>query len=91
MQNHCLPPASTGNGQLKYGLYKIDLCIIFTGLKMTLFLEQNEYLSVFGREAGIRVAINPADTVALPVDDGITIRPGTITSIGLRYVSVMMG
>ncbi|XP_072016191.1 uncharacterized protein [Amphiura filiformis] len=58
------------------------------GLKMTLFLEQNEYLSIFGREAGIRVSINPADTVALPVDDGITIRPGTITSIGLRYENV---
>ncbi|XP_072025218.1 uncharacterized protein [Amphiura filiformis] len=58
------------------------------GLKMTMFLEQNEYLSIFGREAGIRVSINPADTVALPVDDGITIRPGTITSIGLRYENV---
>ena len=56
-------------------------------MKLTLFLEQNEYLSIFGREAGIRVSINYADTVALPVDDGITIRPGTITSIGLRYVS----
>ena len=54
---------------------------------MTLFLEQSEYLSMFGREAGIRVSINPADTVALPSDEGITVRPGTITSIGLRYVS----
>ncbi|XP_072051436.1 uncharacterized protein [Amphiura filiformis] len=58
------------------------------GLKMTLFLEQSEYLSIFGREGGVRVAINPADVAALPADDGITIRPGTITSIGLRYENV---
>ena len=53
---------------------------------MTLFLEQSEYLSIYGREAGIRVSINPPDTVALPSDEGITVRPGTVTSIGLRYV-----
>ena len=53
---------------------------------MTLFLEQSEYLSMFGREAGIRVSIDPPDTIALPADEGITIRPGTVTSIGLRYV-----
>ena len=57
---------------------------------MTLFLEQSEYLSMFGREAGIRISINPADTVALPSDDGITIRPGTVTSIGLRYVRIIL-
>ena len=54
---------------------------------MTLFLEQSEYLSMFGREAGIRVSINPSDTHALPSsEEGITVRPGSITSIGLRYV-----
>ncbi|XP_072050781.1 epithelial sodium channel subunit alpha-like isoform X2 [Amphiura filiformis] len=58
------------------------------GLKMTLFLEQSEYLSIFGREGGVRVAINPADVAALPADEGVTLRPGTITSIGLRYENV---
>ena len=53
---------------------------------MTLFLEQSEYLSLYGREAGVRVSVHPADTAALPANDGITIRPGTVSSIGLRYV-----
>ena len=62
------------------------LLIHVIGLKMTLFHEQSEYLSIFGSEAGIRVSIHPSDTVAQPANDGITIRPGTISSIGLRYV-----
>ena len=53
---------------------------------MTLFLEQSEYLSLFGREAGVRVSINLADTEALPTGNGITIKPGTVSAIGLRYV-----
>ena len=61
---------------------------LYLGLKMTLLIEQSEYLSLFGSEAGVRVSINAADTIALPSDEGITIRPGTRTSIGLRYVRV---
>ena len=64
----------------------IEVLLLLIGLKMTLFLEQSEYLSIFGREAGVRVSIHPSDTVAQPANDGITIRPGTISSIGLRYV-----
>ena len=55
---------------------------------MTLFLEQNEYTSIYGQEAGVIVTINPPDVRPLPDDEGITIRPGVVASIGLRYVSL---
>ncbi|XP_070544098.1 uncharacterized protein [Ptychodera flava] len=55
-----------------------------SGLRLTLFLEQNEYISVYGRNAGARVNINPLNDTVLPQDEGITIMPGTVTSIGIR-------
>ncbi|XP_077867543.1 uncharacterized protein LOC144356731 [Saccoglossus kowalevskii] len=58
------------------------------GLKLTLFLEQNEYISMYGRDAGVRVVIEPSDRVALPQDEGTTIKPGTVTSIGLRETRI---
>ena len=54
---------------------------------MTLNLQQDEYISLGGREAGVRVTITPPDTRPLPDEDGITIQPGVVTSIGLRFVS----
>ncbi|XP_070545383.1 uncharacterized protein [Ptychodera flava] len=55
-----------------------------SGLRLTLFLEQNEYISIYGRNAGARVNINPPNDTVLPQDEGITIMPGTVTSIGIR-------
>ena len=53
---------------------------------MTLFLEQDEYMSLFGQEAGVVVTINPPDITPLSDDEGITIRPGVVASIGIRFV-----
>ena len=53
---------------------------------MTLFLEQDEYMSVFGQEAGVVVTINSPEVTPLSDDEGITIRPGVVASIGIRYV-----
>ncbi|XP_038045203.1 uncharacterized protein LOC119719784 isoform X2 [Patiria miniata] len=55
------------------------------GLRMTLFLEQSEYISIFGQEAGVRVAISPPGIRPNPTHHGFTVKPGTVTSIGLRY------
>ncbi|XP_022079731.1 low-density lipoprotein receptor-related protein-like isoform X1 [Acanthaster planci] len=55
------------------------------GLRMTLFLEQSEYISIFGQEAGVRVAITPPNIRPNPTDNGFTVKPGAVTSIGLRY------
>ncbi|XP_033639804.1 uncharacterized protein LOC117300189 [Asterias rubens] len=59
------------------------------GLQMTLFLEQSEYISIYGQEAGVRVSITPTHISPSPTDIGITIKPGTVTSIGLRYNDVI--
>ncbi|XP_033114115.1 low-density lipoprotein receptor-related protein 2-like [Anneissia japonica] len=55
------------------------------GLKLTLNIEQSEYISLFGKDAGVRVAISPSYKPEYPDEDGITVQPGVITSIGLRY------
>ncbi|XP_038077374.1 low-density lipoprotein receptor-related protein 2-like [Patiria miniata] len=59
------------------------------GLQMTLFLEQSEYISIFGPEAGVRVCINPQHIRPNPTDTGMTVKPGTVTSLGLRYNDVL--
>ncbi|XP_022102302.1 low-density lipoprotein receptor-related protein 2-like [Acanthaster planci] len=59
------------------------------GLQMTLFLEQDEYIGIFGPEAGARVSINPPHIRPSPTNDGITVKPGTVTSVGLRYNYVL--
>ncbi|XP_070566951.1 degenerin mec-10-like [Ptychodera flava] len=54
------------------------------GLKLTLFLEQSEYISIYGRDAGARVNIVPYDVPSFPFIEGITIKPGTVTSLAIR-------
>ncbi|XP_070565681.1 acid-sensing ion channel 2-like [Ptychodera flava] len=54
------------------------------GLKLTLFLEQSEYISIYGRNAGARVNIVPYDVPSFPFNEGITIKPGTVTSLAIK-------
>ncbi|XP_077868793.1 uncharacterized protein LOC144359476 [Saccoglossus kowalevskii] len=54
------------------------------GLQLTLFTEQEEYLSIYGQDSGARVSILPRDIFSFPVDEGITVKPGTITSIAIK-------
>ncbi|XP_077869753.1 uncharacterized protein LOC144361815, partial [Saccoglossus kowalevskii] len=54
------------------------------GLQLTLFTEQEDYLSIYGQDSGARVAILPRGILSFPVDEGITVKPGTITSIALK-------
>ncbi|XP_077864346.1 epithelial sodium channel subunit beta-like, partial [Saccoglossus kowalevskii] len=54
------------------------------GLQLTLFTEQEEYLSIYGQDSGARVSILPRDILSFPVDEGITVKPGTITSIAIK-------
>uniref|UniRef100_A0ABM0MQX8 Degenerin unc-8-like n=1 Tax=Saccoglossus kowalevskii TaxID=10224 RepID=A0ABM0MQX8_SACKO len=58
------------------------------GLKMTLFTEQDEYISVYGRDSGARVVIHPPHVPAIPWSEGITIPPGMITSIGMKETRI---
>ncbi|XP_077982690.1 uncharacterized protein LOC144437595 [Glandiceps talaboti] len=54
------------------------------GLKLTLFIEQDEYIPLYGQEAGVRVLIHQPDIIPFPEDEAITVAPGLKTSIGLR-------
>ncbi|XP_006826136.1 epithelial sodium channel subunit gamma-2-like, partial [Saccoglossus kowalevskii] len=58
------------------------------GLKLTLFIEQDEYIPLYGQEAGVRVLIHPSDITPFPEDEGITVAPGLKTSIGLRQEGI---
>jgi len=53
---------------------------------MTLNLELDEYVSNFTTAYGIRVVFHEPGTYPLPYQQGITLSPGTETSIGLRMV-----
>ena len=57
------------------------------GLRLILNVQQDEYISLTGPEAGVRVTVTPRDVRPLPAQDGITIKPGVATALGLRYVS----
>ncbi|XP_070576037.1 uncharacterized protein [Ptychodera flava] len=54
-----------------------------SGLILTLFMEQPEYLSLYGRDVGARVTITPHDIISHPATEGFTIMPGTRTSIAV--------
>ncbi|XP_077862884.1 uncharacterized protein LOC144345072, partial [Saccoglossus kowalevskii] len=58
------------------------------GLKITLYVEQNEYIILYGQEAGVRVLVHPPHITPFPEDDGITVKPGVKTSIAIRQVTI---
>ncbi|XP_070582192.1 uncharacterized protein [Ptychodera flava] len=58
------------------------------GLKLTLFIEQDEYIPLYGQEAGVRVLIHPQDITPFPEDEAITVAPGLKTSIGIRMDTI---
>ena len=55
---------------------------------MKLFVEQFEYLKSVSDAAGVRLVVHNQTSMPFPEDDGISISPGTKTSVGLRRVSV---
>ena len=56
------------------------------GLKLVVNIDQAEYTDSLGEEAGMRVTIHPQDRMPFPEDDGILVKPGTLTSVGVRKV-----
>ena len=59
-----------------------------TGLHLTLFTEQPEYVGLFAQEAGVRVAIHPPNVFPFPEDDGAVASTGQATDIGMRQVCI---
>ncbi|XP_077994329.1 uncharacterized protein LOC144448053 [Glandiceps talaboti] len=54
------------------------------GLKLTLFTEQNEYISIFGQDSGVRVTLNRPNVEPFPQDEGFNVRPGTVTTVSVK-------
>ncbi|XP_077867669.1 uncharacterized protein LOC144357001 [Saccoglossus kowalevskii] len=75
---------TTGNGRIRFAT-KTGARY---GLKMTLFTEQDEYISVYGRDSGARVVIHPPHVPAIPWSEGITITPGKDTCIGIKETRI---
>ncbi|XP_070563558.1 uncharacterized protein [Ptychodera flava] len=58
-----------------------------SGLKLTLFVEQDEYLGVFGQSAGVRVTVHPNNQLPWPEDAGMTAKTGAATSFAIKQKS----
>ncbi|XP_070542969.1 amiloride-sensitive sodium channel subunit gamma-like [Ptychodera flava] len=55
-----------------------------TGLRLTLFIEQDEYLDDITENAGAVVLVHSPDIVPFPEEQGLELAPGFSTSIGVR-------
>ena len=58
------------------------------GLKLTLFIEKDEYIGLFSQVEGVRVVIHPPFTVPFPEDHGFDAKPGMATNFGIRVNQV---
>ncbi|XP_075261218.1 uncharacterized protein LOC142352946 [Convolutriloba macropyga] len=58
------------------------------GLKLTLFLETDEYVGVLSHAPGGRLSLSSSSVFATPEDQGITFAPGEVTSIATRFTQI---
>ncbi|XP_006825152.1 uncharacterized protein LOC100366841 [Saccoglossus kowalevskii] len=54
------------------------------GLKLTLFMEQDEYLGIYGQSAGVRVTVHGNNEMPWPEDRGLTAKTGAATSFAVQ-------
>ena len=59
------------------------------GLKLTLNIEESEYVAELSHDVGARISILPQEQMPFPDDEGISVMPGRVTFIGLRKVSTV--
>ena len=64
--------------------------IFILGLHLILNVNQEEYVDSMGDTAGARVVIHHQSRMPHPEDDGITLVPGALTSIGIRHVGLLI-
>ncbi|XP_070558481.1 uncharacterized protein [Ptychodera flava] len=60
---------------------------INSGLKLTVFAEQDEYVGPVSPSAGFRVVVHSPQSMASPENEGVSVHPGTSTSLGVNLVS----
>ncbi|GFO34209.1 amiloride-sensitive sodium channel subunit gamma [Plakobranchus ocellatus] len=56
------------------------------GLKMELFINQDEYVANLATEVGARIVIHKRGSMPFPEDKGVTVMPGHATSIGMKQM-----
>ncbi|XP_066300458.1 uncharacterized protein [Branchiostoma lanceolatum] len=54
------------------------------GLKLTLNIEINEYIGIFGQDPGVKVTVHTPGSTPLPEVDALSAEPGKSTFIGLK-------
>lgn len=60
--------------------------IFFSGLTLEINIEQDEYVSSLGQEAGVRVFVGVPNDMPFPFEQGTSVSPGFATGIELRKV-----
>ncbi|OAF66483.1 hypothetical protein A3Q56_05775 [Intoshia linei] len=58
------------------------------GLKVTLFIDQNEYIPEMVHSAGAKVLVHAQKIMPFPEDEGYNVSPGMATSIAVRKTSI---
>ena len=54
------------------------------GLKLALFVDQSDYVGLLSPASGVRVSIHSRNIKPFPEDDGLSVSPGTATSIRIH-------
>ena len=58
----------------------------FSGLHLTLDINQDDYIGYMAHSAGVSVVIHPQGIMPFPEDEGISISPGELTHVSLTQV-----
>ncbi|KAI8492335.1 hypothetical protein Bbelb_297880 [Branchiostoma belcheri] len=58
------------------------------GLKLTLSIESNEYVGLFGQDIGAKVTIHSVGSTPFPEGNAINAKPGESTFVGLKRSSI---
>ncbi len=59
-----------------------------TGLKLELYVEQDEYIESLSDAAGMRILVHNQTEMPFPEDAGFSVSPGSKTSVALSKVVI---
>ena len=62
--------------------------VFLVGLSLELYVEQDEYMELLTDSAGIRLMIHNQTSMPFPEDQGLSVRPGTKTFVGIKKVGI---
>ena len=63
---------------------------VFSGLKLTLNIEVDDYITALADSAGIRLLIHNPYNMPFVEDEGLSLSPGRANLIGVRKVSITL-